>query len=198
MNRTSKIIKIMVRSAIFGAISALPFTRFSLPIFPEFLKIHIDEIPAFIAGFAYGPLVSLFVLIIKTLIGLPFTTSLCVGEAIDLIYSICFVLPTILIYKKINKKYGLIIGIVIGVVLQLLTSFFLNIFVMFPFYCYIYDLSMSELQEICYSVNNNVKDLRYSLGFYIVLPFNSIKDAIVLIVTLLVALPLNPVFKKIK
>ena len=43
--------KFIARTAAFSAISILlytiPFLKFSLPIFPAFLEIHLDEIPAF-------------------------------------------------------------------------------------------------------------------------------------------------------
>ena len=52
--------KFIARTAVFSAFSIIlytvPFLKFALPIFPAFLEIHLDEIPAFMAGFAYGPL----------------------------------------------------------------------------------------------------------------------------------------------
>jgi len=52
-------VRMITRIAVFGAMSTIlyviPVFKFSLPFFPSFLEIHIDEIPAFIAGFAYGP-----------------------------------------------------------------------------------------------------------------------------------------------
>ena len=47
------------RVGIFGALSTILYVvkifEIHLPFFPSFLALHFDEIPAFIAGFAYGP-----------------------------------------------------------------------------------------------------------------------------------------------
>ena len=51
--------------------------------FPSFLEIHFDEVPAFIAGFAYGPMSAVFILIVKTLVKLPMTITAGVGENDD-------------------------------------------------------------------------------------------------------------------
>ena len=104
--------KFIVRSGIFAAFSVIlyiiPIFNISLPIFPFFLKIHFDEIPAFIAGFAYGPLSAIFVLIVKTLVKLPLSFSggtNGVGELADILYSIAFVIPASLFYRKHRKAH---------------------------------------------------------------------------------------------
>ena len=60
IQKTNKnIVKFMVRVAVFGGISIIlytvPMLKFPVPFFPSFLEFHFDEIPIFIAGFAYGP-----------------------------------------------------------------------------------------------------------------------------------------------
>ena len=79
--------KFITRSAVFAAISIVlyivPYFNIALPIFPAFLKIHVDEIPAFIAGFAYGPPSGVFVIVVKTLAKLPMTSTGGVGELAD-------------------------------------------------------------------------------------------------------------------
>ena len=81
--------KFMTRVAIFGAISTLLyiFIKFPVPFLPSFLEFHFDEIPIFIAGFAYGPLSAFCVILVKTIIKLPMTSTLGVGELSDFIYS---------------------------------------------------------------------------------------------------------------
>ena len=52
-------VRFISRVAIFGAISTIlyivPVFQIQLPFVPSFLQLHFDEIPAFIAGYAYGP-----------------------------------------------------------------------------------------------------------------------------------------------
>lgn len=182
--------KFITRVAIFGAISTLlyvvPIFQFSLPFIPSFLEFHFDEIPAFIASFAYGPLTGLFIILVKTIVKLPMTSTLCVGELADFIYSIVFIIPAAMIYQKRRKFSGAIIGISSGMILQLIVSFFVTVFVMVPFYMYVMGFSSEALMAMCQIANPAIKNLNFDLGLYAILPFNAIKDAIVVIITLIV------------
>ena len=105
--------RFIARTAVLSAISIIlyvvPFLKFSLPIFPAFLEIHLDEIPAFIAGFAFGPLSGFLVVLVKTLVKLPLTNTAGVGELADFIYSAAFVIPAALIYKKHHTLKGALV-----------------------------------------------------------------------------------------
>lgn len=180
------IVKFIVRVAIFGAIATLlyviPFLSFPLPIFPSFLKFHFDEIPIFIAGFAYGPLAAMAITAIRTLIKLPFSSTLCVGELSDLLFTIAFVLPATIIYKYNRNFKGALIGILVGTVAQLIVAILGNIYIMVPFYMYLFEMDEAALLKICPPF---ITDLKWSYGFAAVLPFNLIKNAAVIIVTLI-------------
>lgn len=196
-NRT----KFMVRVGIFGAMSAIlycvPFLKFPLPIFPSFLEFHFDEIPAFIAAFAYGPFSGLCVLLVKTIIKLPMTNTLAIGEIADLLYSSAFILPAALYYKNHRQFKGALIGILIGLIIQLTVSLVLNVYIMFPFYMKLYGMDETQLLGIFQLTNPSVTDVRWSVGFIAVVPFNAIKDAAVIIVTLMVYKSLHRVIDKI-
>jgi len=178
--------RFMARVAIFGAISALLyiFIKFPVPFLPSFLEFHFDEVPVFIAGFAYGPLTAFCVLLVKTVIKLPFTTTLGVGELCDLIYSTVFILPAVLIYKKHrNFKYALI-GLGIGTLLQLVVSLITNIYIMIPFYMSVMGLSEEAILGLCQKANPSITNIGWAYGLFAVLPFNTIKDAIILALTI--------------
>lgn len=182
--------KLIVRIAIFGAISTVlyvvPVFKFPVFFFPQFLEFHFDEIPALIAGFAYGPMSAFGVLLVKTLIKLPFSTSLTVGEISDFIYSVIFILPAALIYKKYRNFKGALLGLFIGTIGQLIVSFFINIFVMIPFYLFVFNISEEQLLKICQLANPSISDIRWGYGLFAVLPFNALKDVIVIVVTLII------------
>lgn len=186
--------KFITQTAFFAAISSLlyvlPFLKFSLPFFPSFLEIHFDEVPAFIAGFAYGPLSAFGVILIKTIIKLPFTSTLCVGEVADFIFSLAFVLPACLFYKFDKKFKNAIIGLLISNFIQLLVSSFFTTFVMLNFYIKFMGLSEEIIIKMCSAVNKNVTSLGWTFLLFISLPFNFIKN---LFVTVLVVI----LYKKI-
>ncbi len=193
-HKTSKsytnITRFLVRVAIFGAISAVlyivPFLKFSLVIFPSFLEIHFDEIPVFIAGFAYGPASALAILFLKTIIKLPFTSTLGVGELSDLLFSIAFILPATFIYKKKRIFKNAILGLFVGTICQLIVSVLGNIYMMVPFYLFMFNLTREQLLALCQLANPMITDIEWKYGLFAVLPFNAIKDAIIIALTLLV------------
>jgi riboflavin transporter FmnP len=182
--------KFIARIAIFGAISTIlyvvPIFQVKLIFLPSFLELHFDEIPAFIAGFAYGPLTAFMVLLIKTLIKLPFSSTLLVGELSDLIYSTAFVIPASLIYKKMRNMKGVAIGLSVSLVLQLIVSSLINIYVMLPFYMSLYGMSYDGLLALCQAANPAIQNLYGDYVLFVNLPLNLIKDGIVIAVTFLV------------
>ncbi len=178
--------KQIVRVAVFGALSGIfyIFIKFPVPFMPAFLEFHFDEIPAFIASFAYGPVSGLLVILIKTIIKLPLTSTLGVGELSDLIYSSAFILPAAIIYKKHRNFKGVVIGLSIGTVFQLSVSLLSNIYFIIPFYMKVMEFPKEAILGMCQAANPNIKDIGWSYGLLAVLPFNAIKDAAVIILTL--------------
>ena len=179
--------KQMVRVAVFGALSGIfyIFIKFPVPFMPAFLEFHFDEIPAFIASFAYGPIAGLLVLLIKTLIKLPLTSTLGVGELSDLIYSAAFILPAALIYKRKRNFAGVFVGLAVGTIFQLGVSLLSNIYVMIPFYMKVMEFPEAAILGMCKAANPKINNIGWSYGLLAVLPFNAIKDAAVIVLTLL-------------
>lgn len=169
----------IVGTAIFAAISVLLYITkvppFVFPIFPgtfSFLEINFSEVPALIAGFAYGPLSGFIVLLIRLLIKLPMTSTLMIGELADIIYSTSFVVTAALIYKYKRTFKGVLLGLGIAFIVQLLTSALANYFV-------IYHLYNREFfgGNIPFSANEFI---------IYVIPFNMIKNTVIAVITLLV------------
>ena len=178
--------KQMVRVAVFGALSGIfyIFIKFPVPFLPPFLEFHFDEIPAFIASFAYGPISGILVLLIKTIIKLPMTSTLGVGELSDLIYSAAFIIPAAIIYKRHRNFKGVIIGLSIGTFIQLTVSLLSNIYFIIPFYMKVMEFPEQAILGMCQAANPRITDIGWSYGLLAVLPFNAIKDAAVIILTL--------------
>lgn len=204
MNNISKRIdtKFIARTAIFAAISIIlycvPFLKFSVPFFPSFLEIHFDEIPALIAGFAYGPLSGFFVIFIKTIAKLPFTNTACVGELADFIYSCAFIIPASFAYKKMHSFKGAIFSILIGIGIQVVVSCFVTTYLILDFYSFMYHLPLETILGMCQAINPNVSSLGMPFLLMVALPFNLFKDAIVGIVTILVYKKLHTLIDKIQ
>lgn len=184
------LVRLLSRVSIFGALSAIlyitPFLKFPLPIFPQFLEIHFDEVPLFIAGFAYGPLAAVLATIVKTIIKLPFTSTLTVGEWADLIYSIAFIVPASLIYQKRRNLKGVFYGLSVGFIVQIIISLLFNIYLMVPFYMFVMGFPRETLLAMAQLANPKINNVEWSLGLYAIIPFNIIKNSLIIVITLLV------------
>ena len=193
--------RFIARTAVFAAIAIILYTvpglKFALPIFPSFLEIHLDEIPAFIAGFAYGPLSGFLVILVKTVVKLPITGTAGVGELADFIYSAAFVLPAAFIYKKHRTIKGAFVAMMVATAIQVITSSFITTFVMLDAYSYLYHLPKSVILSMCQKINPAITDLGFPFLLMVALPFNALKDGIVVIVTFLLYKRLRLLFKRI-
>ena len=193
--------KFIARTAVFAAISIIlytvPFLKFSLPIFPAFLEIHLDEIPALMAGFAYGPLSGFLVILVKTVVKLPLTGTAGVGELADFIYSAAFVLPAAFIYKKHRTLKGALISLLIATAVQLVVASFGTTFIMLDIYSVLYHLPKQVILGMCQKINPSVTNLTWPFLLMVGLPFNALKDAIVVVVTFLLYKRLRWLFAKI-
>lgn len=175
------------RVAIFGALSTIlyvvPVFQLKLPFLPAFLELHFDEVPAFIAGYAYGPFTALIVILIKTIIKLPFSGTFCVGELADFIFSSAFVLPAAFIYKKIRNLKGVFIGFGVSFVLQILVASLMNVYAILPFYMQVMNYPYDVIMNMCTEANPLVKNLGLDYVLWVVVPLNVIKNTIVLVLT---------------
>ena len=177
--------KFITKTAIFTALSIIlytvPYLKFPVGFFPSFLELHFDEVPALIAGFAYGPLSGFFVILVKTIVKLPLTNTAGVGELADFIYSLLFVIPAAIIYRKRRKFVGAFTGLGIATILQVLSASLLTAFVILDLYIKMMPgITYEGLCKMC-----NLPELGWSFVLYIGIPFNLFKDVIVVVITLI-------------
>lgn len=106
----------LVTMALMCAIAALlSFIEFPLLPGVTWLKFDASNMPAMVAGFAYGPAggiaVGIITAIIHGLLMADFT-----GALMNIMVVACFVLPAALIYKKMHTFTGAIIGLVFSII----------------------------------------------------------------------------------
>lgn len=201
-SKRSKQINWLVKVAIFGSISGLLYyLRFPLPfLFPSFLDVQFSNLPAVLSGFILGPLGGFLVLVIKTLIKLPSTTTACVGELADFVIGIAVVIPTALYYQTHKTKKGGIIALLIGEVCWIVSSVLANWLFLIDFYAWFYAGigGMNMLVKACSSVipGITVDNFMQKYILFAALPFNALLSTIVLTVTFFVYKYLSNIFKK--
>ena len=193
--------KFIARTGLFAAMSIIlylvPGLKFSVPFFPAFLEFHFDEVPALIAGLAYGPLSGFFVILIKTIVKLPMTNTMAVGEIADFIYSIAFVIPAALIYKRHRNIKGALVGLLVATGIQVLVSAFITSFLILGFYIFMMGWPKVVILNMCKAANPRVTSLGWTFFFYVGLPFNALKDVVVVIITFLLYKRLHKIIDKI-
>ena len=203
MNKRRRVINYITQTAIFGGLAAIlycvPGLQFQLPfVAPGFMSVHLDEIPILISSFAYGPLLGVFEIILKTLIKLPMTSSLCVGELGDMLYSMALIIPAALIYKKNRTFKGAIIGLSVGVIANLFMTSIVNLYTIFQLYKLVYGFEDGYIAGAFDAIFNwNLTsdfDPRVAI---LLLPFNLIKNAIVVGVTFIAYKPLRFLCEKV-
>ncbi len=180
--------KVLVLTAMLGAISAvLMLFEFNVPLVLPFIKMDFSELPIILGGFILGPSAGAGVILIKILLNFVFngSTTAGVGEVANFVLSLCYMLPSVLIYRKKKTKKWAAISMTIGTVVASVASVFMNTFVMFPVYGKAFNLPMDAIVEICASVNPAV-DSVLTMMLFSVFPFNLFKYGVVSVLTFLV------------
>ncbi len=129
--------KKMVLTAILGAISAvLMLLEFPMPFIPPFVKMDFSELPVILGGFIMGPVSGAFIALIKVLLNfiLNGTSTAGIGELANFIYSISYMLPAVLVYRKIRTKKGAVASLAVGTATASIVAVIMNLVVIFPVY----------------------------------------------------------------
>ena len=194
--------KFIARTGLFASMSIIlylvPGLTFGVPFFPAFLEFHFDEVPALIAGFAYGPLSGFFVILVKTLVKLPFTSTMGVGELADFIYSSAFIIPAALIYKRHRNIKGALVSLLIATAVQVITSSLITSFLILDFYIFMMGFPKAAILAMCKAANPRCTSLGWTFWLYVGVPFNAIKDAMVVVITFPLYKALHTVIDRIK
>lgn len=175
----------LVLTAILGAISTLLMIfEFPMPLIPPFVKMDFSELPVILGGFIMGPVDGTLIAVIKVVLNLLIngTTTAGIGELANLIYSLGYMLPAVLIYHKIKTKKGAVISLVTGTIITSIIAVIMNIVVIFPVYAKLMGLDLGEIVSMCASVNPYVKDM-VSLMIFSMLPFNLFKYGVTSVIT---------------
>ncbi len=190
--------------AVFAALSTvLYFLTFPLPPFPSFLKIQFSNLPAVIGGFALGPIGGLIIILVRTLIALPFSSSQYVGELADFLIGGSAVLVSSLFYKKFHTFKGGILALGCGMITWVGVSILANRFILVPFYMTAFKMTANDFVQILSAVpwSSIFKTITVDnyMSVYIVcctIPFNLIISLVVSLVTLLVYKRISNFLKK--
>ena len=171
------------------------FLEMPLPIFPEFLKVDLSDLPALITGLALGPVAGILVELLKNVLHLLRTSTGGVGELANFLVGAALILPPSLIYKKSKNIKALALGLVGGILLMGVVGGLANYFILLPFYQNF--MPMEAIIGLGAAVNPAIKDT-LTLILYAIVPFNILKGIIVTLFSMALYKRVSPLIKSIK
>ena len=191
---TRKIVMIGMFSAISGILYCFDF---SLPmIAPEFYKLDFSELPAMIAGFAFGPVAGVLVEFIKELVKLVIkgTTTAFVGDLANFLVGCMLVLPASIIYQFKKTRTTAIIGCVAGTLVMTVFGTWFNAVYLLPAFANMFGMPLEAILGMGAAINSRVNDLT-TFVILMVAPINIIKGVGISILTMLIYKKVSPIIK---
>ena len=182
----------MAAIAMMGAVGfVLMFLEVSVPIMPAFIKLDFSELPAVLAGFAYGPMAGILVCLLKNALHLLVTTTAVVGELSNFLLGIFFVVPAGLIYRRSHTRKGALLGAAVGCVSYALASVPINYFLIYPMFGR-FVVPTQVILGMYQTLDPSIETMWEALTRFN-LPFNLAKEVLVSAITFLVYKKLSPV-----
>lgn len=170
------------------------FLELPLPIFPEFLKIDLSDLPALITGLALGPVAGILVELLKNLLHLLRTTTGGVGELANFLVGAALIIPASLMYNKKADIKAFAISLALGILLMGVVGGLANYFILLPFYQNF--MPMEAIVGLGSAVNPAIKDTT-TLILYAIVPFNILKGFVVTLFAVALYKRVTPIIKTI-
>lgn len=170
------------------------FLELPLPIFPEFLKIDLSDLPALITGLALGPVAGILVELLKNMLHLLRTTTGGVGELANFLVGAALILPASMMYKKKSDVKGFAVSLALGILLMGVVGGLANYFILLPFYQNF--MPMEAIIGLGAAVNPAIKDTA-TLILYAIVPFNILKGFVVTLFAVALYKRVTPLIKSI-
>lgn len=127
--------KQMVIIAMFSALSyVLMLIHFPIK-YLGFLEFEFSDIPALVAGLAYGPVTAVVIELIKNLIKvITNTTTGGVGEFANFVISSAFMITACGLFRKTKGKGKMLLSFGAGTIAMTITGALMNYFILLPLY----------------------------------------------------------------
>jgi riboflavin transporter FmnP len=110
------------------------YLEFPLPFMPSFLKFDFGDVPALIAGFAFGPLAGILAEAIKCALFLFSGRSEAgiIGVSANFLTGASLVVAASLVYQRVRTLKGAVLALFAGTVSMTVTMAVANIYIFLP------------------------------------------------------------------
>ena len=180
MSRSFSHLQRLCGVALLGALAFLVLLMFRVPLFPaaSFLSFECKDVILAVAGLVFGPVAGAAAAAVTCLVEwLTISSTGVIGFVMNLLSSLCFLLPAAFLYSKKRTSARALIGLVLGALLMCGVMLLWNIFLT-PLYM---GVSRQAVMEMLVPV---------------FLPFNLIKGGLNAGITLLLWHLLQPALSK--
>ncbi len=193
MRKSDATLFTLTRCGILSAMAVILF-YIEIPVV-AFYKLDLSTLPAILAGFAMGPIQGFAVIVVKNLVHMLGTSTMCVGELADILMSSCYVIPASLIYRSGKNRKSALKALFAGSVLMIAGSVLINYFMLIPAYQVLMGMPLEAIigmgQAVFGFVNSTGK-----LVVFITAPFNILKAAVLSFVTYLLYKRVSPLLHR--
>ena len=194
--RDEKLLKLIKISLLSVMAFLLMYIEIPLPIFPDFLKIDVSDLPALLGAFALGPVAGVIIELFKNILhGMLAGKTAFVGELANFLVGGCLVFVAGYVYKMRKSKNGAIIALLIGTVVMSIFAGILNVYVILPLYEKVLGFPVTEVIKAGKLINPKIVDLN-SFILWSIIPFNLLKGLVVSVVTLALYKRVSPLLHK--
>ncbi|MBU3176961.1 ECF transporter S component [Clostridium estertheticum] len=194
--RNEKLIKMIKITLLSVMAFLLMYIELPIPIFPEFLKIDISDLPALLGAFALGPVAGVLIELFKNILhGFLASKTAFVGEIANFLVGSCLILVSGYIYKIRKSKGGAIVGLLIGTIVMSVFAAILNYFVVLPLYETVLGFPITSIVAMGSKINHNITNLN-SFIIWMIIPFNLFKGVILSAMTLALYKSVSPILHK--
>ncbi|APC38807.1 ECF transporter S component [Clostridium estertheticum] len=194
--RNEKLIKMIKITLLSVMAFLLMYIELPIPIFPDFLKIDISDLPALLGAFALGPIAGVLIELFKNILhGFLASKTAFVGEFANFLVGSVLILVSGYIYKLRKNKSGAIIGLLVGTIVMSVFAAILNYFVVLPLYETVLGFPITAVVAMGSKINHNITDLN-SFIIWMIIPFNIFKGIVLSVMTLALYKSVSPILHK--
>ena len=187
-------VRMLTMTSVLSAIAfVLAFFEFPVPLSPSFARMDLSDLPALIGAFAYGPVSSVLIELVKNALQLLTSSTGGIGELANFIMGSSFVVAAGLIYKHHKtKKTAIILACLIASVIMGVVATVVNYFILLP----VFEAFM-PLDQLIASFGEFMPFIKTKLDVVLfnAFPFNLLKGIGISIVTMLLYKRLTPILK---
>ena len=187
----------IVMIGMFGAFSGILYCfDFALPIAPSFYKLDFSELPALIAGFAFGPVAGVLVEFVKQVVKLMIksTSTAFVGDLANYLIGCMLVLPASVIYRFNKSKRSALIGCAVGTIVMTIFGTWFNAVYLLPTFSRLFGMPLDAILGMGAAINPAVTNIT-TFVIMMVAPLNLIKGIGISALTMLIYKKISPIIK---